>query len=253
MSVLFVTGSSRGIGRELVRAADGFAVTVVHGRDLDRLEPLVAELRGRGRDVLPVAGDLTVADEAAALVDAVHRRTGRIDVLVNNAAATAVENIEAATDITTARWNQVLALNLTAPFLLSRAVHPIMAGHGGGHIVNVGSYAGTAGFHGLAPYSATKAGLVALSQTLSAEWASAGVRVNTVILGPVVPDELAPESAVGAVARGFCWRRDVVRVLAGLAQDLGSTLTGAVLHLDGGAFVADLDTSVRKVKEGLNR
>lgn len=250
MSVLFVTGSSRGIGRELVRAADGFAVTVVHGRDLDRLAPLVAELRGRGRDVLPVAGDLTIADEAAALVDAVHQRTGRIDVLVNNAAATAVENIEAATDITAARWNQVLALNLTAPFLLSQAVHPIMVGHGGGHIVNVGSYAGTAGFHGLAPYSATKAGLVALSQTLSAEWAPDRVRVNTVILGPVVPDELAPASAV---ARGFCWRGDVVRVLAGLAQDLASTLTGAVLHLDGGAFVADLDTSVRKVKEGLNR
>jgi NAD(P)-dependent dehydrogenase (short-subunit alcohol dehydrogenase family) len=258
-SVLLVTGSSRGIGRAVCEAAGSFGTTVIHGRSLDRLHGLVDSLRARGRDAFAVAADLADPEQARGLVDEVCAKTGRIDVLVNNAATTGGDGFVAADQVTPSAWADNLAVNLTAHFLTSQAAFGVMSAAGGGQIINISSYAGVAGFVGLAPYSAAKAGLIALSRTLAAEWASSNVRVNCVVLGPVVPDEVGEKpgsdgspAAGHRASRSFSWQADVVGTIARLAEDRHSVLTGALITLDGCAGVQDFDSMLSLLRKSLH-
>jgi NAD(P)-dependent dehydrogenase (short-subunit alcohol dehydrogenase family) len=253
--VAVVTGAARGIGRRVaeVLAADGYAVAL---SDLREPAEALAAVRDHGGEALGVAGD--VADEAAvaALAARVEERFGRVDVLVNNAG---VSLLSPAEDTTAAQWRRVLEVNLTGPFLLSRAFGRRMLRAGAGSIVNVASIAGLRGVADRAAYNASKHGLVGLTRTLAAEWGGRGVRVNAVCPSWVkTPMDAADQAAggygdddiVGQVPMArFAVPDDVAAAVAFLADPARSGfVNGVALPVDGG-WTADAGWTALRLRK----
>jgi short-subunit dehydrogenase len=172
-----VTGASRGIGAQLASklAAKGARVALV-ARSHDAIAKLAADLGG---DAYPA--DLADASTLEPLVRAIET-DGAIDVLVNNAG---VDLTGALTELEPDRIQELIAINLVAPMLLSRAVIPAMRARGNGHIMNVSSLAGTNALPGLAPYSTSKAGLSHFTAALRAECKGTGITTTLAVIGPV--------------------------------------------------------------------
>jgi NAD(P)-dependent dehydrogenase (short-subunit alcohol dehydrogenase family) len=243
--VAVVTGTARGIGRRTAQllASRGHTVVCVDRRDP---RPIADEITEAGGDALGVVGDVgadAFADDLAALVA---QRYGRVDVLVNNAGISRIAPVE---ETTPEQWRRVLDVNLTGPFLLSRALGRLMLARGAGSIVNVASVAGLAGIADRAAYNASKHGLVGLTRTLAAEWGGRGVRCNAVCPGWVKTEMDAADQADGGytdadiearvpMAR-FAAPDDVGEAIAFLADPGRSGfVNGVALPVDGG-WVAD--------------
>src|SRR3954449_8675608 len=192
MATALVTGASRGIGRAVARrlADDGHDIALGYAASADAAEELAAELRALGGRAVAVGADL--ADPAAAdeLVDAVEAVLGPVDVLVANAGVnTPGRRVE---DISLEEWDRLHAVNLRAPFLLSRRVLPGMAARGFGRIVLLSSVAAyTGGIIG-AHYASSKAGLHGLAHSLSQQAAGDGVTVN-VVAPALVESDMLPD------------------------------------------------------------
>jgi NAD(P)-dependent dehydrogenase (short-subunit alcohol dehydrogenase family) len=188
-----------------------------------------------------------------ALADGVLKRFGRVDVLVNNAG---VSLLAPAERTTAEQWRRVLEVNLTGPFLLSRAFGRAMLAAGGGSIVNVASIAGLHGVADRAAYNASKHGLIGLTRTLAAEWGGRGVRVNAVCPGWVRTEMDEADQASGGytdtditdrVPMGrFAAPGDVAAAVAFLADpERAGFVNGVALPVDGG-WTADASwTSLR--------
>ena len=165
--VVLVTGGGRGIGKGIARGmvAEGAAVAIA-SRQSQTLEQTAAELSAGGASVLAVPAD--VADEAQVerLFGAVMERFGRLDVLVNNAGAFEGGPLE---ELSLADWSHVIAVNLTGPFLCTRAAFRIMKPQGGGRIINVSSISAQRVRPNSAPYSASKHGVWGLTQVTALE------------------------------------------------------------------------------------
>ena len=176
-SRVVVTGASRGIGAELATrlAGKGARVALV-ARSHDAIAKLAADLGG---DAYPA--DLADAATIDPLVRAIEA-DGPIDVLVNNAG---VDLTGALTDLAPERIRELIAVNLVAPMLLSRAVLPAMRARGRGHIMNVSSLAGTNALPGVAAYSTSKAGLSHFTAALRAECKGTGITTTLAEIGPV--------------------------------------------------------------------
>ena len=175
--VVVITGASRGLGRALALAfAQERVHLVINSRSEDSLGPVAGEAEGAGAEVLAVPADVSVGAEVKRLVDESVRRFGRIDVLVNNAGLLGprVPIVEYPED----EWRRVLEANLTAPFLLSKAVIPHMPE--GGSIVNVTSGVSVEGRAEWGAYSVSKFGVEGLTQILAAELKDHGIRVNSI-------------------------------------------------------------------------
>lgn len=172
---VLVTGATSGLGRAVaLRFADqGTAVALVgrSGRDLDRV---AGEVEARNARAVPIRADLADTARLSDLVATAASRLGGIRVLVNAAATDVPARAE---DLDIDDWNRVLAVNLTAPFALARAVWPGMRAGGGGLIVNVSSVAGRRGWADAAAYCSTKFALSGLTQSLAAEGREDGIRV----------------------------------------------------------------------------
>ena len=184
--VALVTGGTAGIGRATVErlARDGAAV-VATGRDEARGRDLTETLQGAGLDVSFVRADVAVAVDCRQAVDRVVERHGRLDIVVNNAAALLVASVEETTD---EAWDDVLRTNLTGAFLVSRAAIPHIRAAGGGSIVNLASVHAQATVERLAAYAATKGAIVALSRQMAHDLASDRIRVNALVVGAVATD-----------------------------------------------------------------
>jgi NAD(P)-dependent dehydrogenase (short-subunit alcohol dehydrogenase family) len=170
-----VTGASSGLGEATAaRLAELGARVAMLARSYDGLERVAARISGAGGDAFALPADLADPDAVVAAAERAVSSAGPPRVLVNAAATDAPAPAE---DVSLADWQKVVAVNLTAPFLLSRAVFPHMRTAGGGTIVNVSSVAGRRGWANAAAYCATKFGLTGLTQALAAEGAPHGVRV----------------------------------------------------------------------------
>ena len=240
--VAVVTGGGTGIGLAVARqlAAHG-AHVVLAARQLDRLESAAAELSSSGRRALAVACDISDPKSVAALFDKVDAEHGRVDVLVNNAAANFIRPSEALTSV---RWRKIIDIVLNGTFQCSLEAGQRMLKRGGGAIVNlVAAYAWQGG-PGLAPSASAKAGVVALTRTLGVEWARRGVRGNAVCPGlidtPQSRERLWPEDwmrqeLLSNVPMGrFGEEAEVADAVLFLASPLSRYVTGEVLVVDGG-------------------
>ncbi|MCW2783731.1 MAG: short-chain dehydrogenase/reductase [Marmoricola sp.] len=231
-----VTGSTAGIGAAAATllASRGAAV-VVTGRDPERGASVVKEIVASGGSARFVAADLGDLDSIAALA----REVGGVDILVNNAAIFPggalldqdVESFEAAFD-----------LNVRAPYFLTAAIVPGMVERGGGSIVNISTMAARVGMAGLSAYSATKAAIESFTRTWAVELGGSGIRVNTVAPGPTRTDmvmaAMGEEGAAMVAGTTILGRlalpEEIAEVIAFLASDASSYLTGATIAADAG-------------------
>ncbi len=220
-----MTGAARRVGRAIATALAGRGARVgVHYRgSSDEAQALVAELRGAGAAADAFAADLRDATALRALAADVEARLGPVDVLVNNASVFHATPLDALDEH---QWEENLAVNLTAPYLLSIQLGRAMQARGAGKIVNLGDARASRPVRDYLPYRVSKAGLVALTESLARELAPA-VQVNCVAPGPILP----PRGASAA---------DEARILARtpLGRFGGSeAVAAAVLYLVDSDFV----------------
>jgi NAD(P)-dependent dehydrogenase (short-subunit alcohol dehydrogenase family) len=235
-----VTGATSGIGRAIAVAfaAEG-AYVIVSGRDAARGASVVDAIVAAGGRADFLAADLGEGSAAVlALADAALRRAGgRLDVLVNNAAHLIGSLPTVATDPDLV--DRALAVSVKAPFLLTAALAPAMLSRGAGVIINIGSINGLVGMRGAALYGASKAALHSLTKSWAAEFAPAGVRVNTIAPGPTSTERNATlldgHPVLGAIPSGrMSTPAEVAAAAVFLASDEAANIHGSTLSVDGG-------------------
>ncbi len=180
--VAIVTGGNGGIGLGMARglAAAGAKIALV-GRNAEKSAGAAKQLaEDSGVETLPVTADVSKEEECTRIADEVNKRFGRIDILFNNAG---INIRRPPQELSLAEWQEVLDVNLTSAFLLSKAVYPAMKKAGGGKIVNIGSMTSIFGA-GFAPaYATSKGGIVQLTKSLALAWASDKIQVNAILPG----------------------------------------------------------------------
>lgn len=235
-----VTGATSGIGRAtaLRLAARGYRV-VVAGRDVDRADAVVKGIRAAGGRAEAATAELGDASQVLSLARAALAvGEGRVDVLVNDAAAYPPRGMTA--DTTAEAIDASFAINVRAPYLLMRELAPGMAERGHGAVVNVISIAASVGMPALGLYGANKAALAQLTRSWAAEFGPSGVRVNAVSPGPTATEgtaqfgefhkRLGSQAPAGRVAAPD----EIAAAIDFLASDDASYVNGVVLPVDGG-------------------
>jgi NAD(P)-dependent dehydrogenase (short-subunit alcohol dehydrogenase family) len=232
--IALVTGATSGIGRAAaVQLAREGADVIVHGRDADRGEQVVAEIARAGGKARFIAADLSDPTEIRRLAD----EAGDVDVLVNNAG---FSWFGPTADLDVATYDALFNSNVRAPYFLVAAIAPRMAANGGGSIVNVSSMVATIGMAGAAAYGGTKATLTAMTRAWAAEFSPRGVRVNAVAPGPVytAADPARIEALGAATLLGRAAQADeIAQVITFLASPAAAYLTGTTIAADGGRTV----------------
>ena len=236
--VALITGASRGLGRAAAaRLLERGASVAINVRDRARAEATVSELGGTS---FAVPGDLEKEGVAESLVERTIAEFGRLDVLVNNAALPLTTRFE---QITPDEWRRAVEVNLTAPFILTRAAVPTMKAQRYGRIVNISSTAGRmVSTLGGAHYTATKTGLLGLTRASAKELGIHGITVNAVCPG-MIDTELTRESAsdelLERITASYPIPRmgtalEVADVICFLASEAAGYITGATLDINGG-------------------
>ncbi len=236
-----VTGASKGIGKEICRVlADAGADIAAVARGRDGLAEVKKTVEAMGRRCLAIEADLATVDGPTKAARAALAAWGAIDILVNNAGVTAIESIlEAKVE----SWDWIMAVNQRAPFLLAQALAPRMIEKRAGKIVNVSSQTSEVALHNHAAYMASKAGLNALTKTMTVEWAQYNIQSNavcpTVIMTPMgemvwgdprIGDPMRAKIPLGRFGKTV-EIADLVLFLASPASDL---ITGQSIFADGG-------------------
>ena len=253
-----VTGGGTGIGFGIAQLLTRLGMHVVlASRRPEHLEPAAERIRAAGGAATPMALDVRDPERVRAVFAEVRERLGRLDLLVNNAAG---NFYVPSAEMSANAWRAVLDIDLSGTFYCSQAAFDIMRHQGGGRIVNVSMTLHYRGWPLMAHATAAKAGVDALTRTLAVEWAPHGVRVNAVAPGPVptegVRKAFAPpagsaatdlfavdrhldEHARRSIPLGRMGRPgDVANVVAFLAGPGGDWMTGAIVVVDGGEWLA---------------
>jgi peroxisomal 2,4-dienoyl-CoA reductase len=258
--VAIVTGGGTGIGlgiSELLAALG--AHVVLASRKAEHVEKAASAIRDKGGSASALTVDVREPDRVKELVERVVADQGRIDLLVNNAAGNFYAPSES---LSPNAWKSVIEIDLFGTFFCSQAVLPVMKAQGGGRIVSISMTLHYRGWPLMAHATAAKAGVDALTRTLALEWAPYGVRVNAIAPGPIptegvrkaftpppsaegkVVDVFAVEKAMEAYAKKAIpagrWGspKDIANMVAYLASPAGDWITGSILVVDGGEWLA---------------
>jgi 3-oxoacyl-[acyl-carrier protein] reductase len=234
--VALVTGSTRGIGREIAATLGGCGARVaVVGRDIGRATETAAAIGGDGRGY---AADVSDTAQVATLIESVERDFGSLDILVNNAGLTRDNILLRLKDDD---WDSVLAANLRGPFAAVRAAARGMMKRRWGRIINISSVVGLIGNKGQSNYAASKAGLIGFTKSVAKEFASRNILANVIAPGFIETDMTAamtPDARAALSAQIPLERlgtpRDIAGVAAFLSSEHAAYITGQVFVVDGG-------------------
>lgn len=239
--VALVTGASRGIGRAVaIRLGEDGAKVAVNFHTNDALADQVArQIRDAGGKAMTVQGDVSSSADVAVIMSAIKEEWGdQFDILVNNAGITRDGLLMRMSDDD---WDVVLNTNLRGAFLCTRPALRIMLRHRWGRIINISSVVGLHGNAGQANYAAAKAGLIGFTKSIAREAASRGVTVNAVAPGFIetdmtdaVPENLRAEAVKQIPLGRFGQAHEVAELVAFLASDAASYITGQVVEINGG-------------------
>lgn len=258
--IAIVTGAGRhnGIGRHiaLALARQGADVAVTgSGRPPETypeeekamgwrdVESVAEEIRAMGRRALPLVTDISKANQVKRLVDETRRELGRIDILVNNAAAARGNDRVPVVQLEEAEWRKVIEVNLTGTFLVTKAIAGALIEQGeGGRIVNISSIAGREGIPTFAAYGTTKAGIILFTQVLARELAPHGINVNCVcpgLVGTYRMQDVTQGPIRDAVMRTIPLGREgqpeeIGELVAFLCGPDASYVHGQAINIDGG-------------------
>jgi len=251
--VALVTGGGRGIGRAIARrfAAEGARV-VIASRTAGEIEAVASEIIKTGAEAAAVVGDVSLESDCQRMITVAREKFGAVHILVNNAGDYGpVKPVE---EILPAEWDQVVAVHLRGPFLLTRLVLPEMYRRSSGVILNISSLSAKSAFQWGSPYAAAKAGLLGLTRVAAAEAARRGVRVNAICPGPVTETQMSinlghalaerlkvsREEQLSSFLAGILMGRsqtadEIAAAALFLVSDQASAITGQALNVDGGA------------------
>lgn len=243
--VALVTGAARGIGLATAKRflAEGWRVALLD-IDGDTLRNAVASI-GDSDHTLVLECDVSDAREVAAAIDKLAKRFGRLDALINNAGVAVFASVLETSD---EDWSRILAVNLSGPFLCTKAAVPLMREHAGGAIVNITSISAVRASTLRSAYGTSKAGLAHLTKQLAVELASLGIRVNAVAPGPV--DTAMARAVHTAEIRAdyhdaiplnrYGLEDELAEAILFLSSERSSYITGQVLAVDGGFDAAGI-------------
>ena len=243
---LFITGGSRGLGREMALAiAEAGADVILTGRDEASLEETATAIRALGREAVAIAGDMGDPDECEAACSCALAEHGPVDLLINNVGGRLL-NVPVE-EQSLADWRRILDLNLTSTFLCTRILGGEMVRRGeGGRVINVASISGLIANRGIGgrSYETAKAAVIQFTKATAADWAPHGVTVNAICPGgfftapnqrwakenPEVIGEFLKNIPMGK----FGEPEDLGPLAVYLASDASRYMTGATLVIDGG-------------------
>ena len=243
---LFITGGSRGLGREMALAiADVGADVVLVGREEESLNSTAVDIRKLGRTAIPIIGDVGRTDECEAICRRVLDEHGPIDILINNVGGRLI-NVPLE-EQSLEQWQQILDLNLTSTFLCTKVIGGAMVSRGkGGRVINVASISGMIANRGIGgrSYETSKAAVIQLTRAAAADWAPHGVTVNAICPGGfmTVPNVRWASEHPDVITKfreqipqgNFGQPEDLGPLAVYLASDASRYMTGAALVIDGG-------------------
>jgi NAD(P)-dependent dehydrogenase (short-subunit alcohol dehydrogenase family) len=242
--VAIVTGAGAGIGEAIaMRFAQEGARVVVAEIAANRGQSAVEAIQKLGGEAVFVQTDVSSELQVKALVDTTLNRFGRIDILVNNAAVLLSRGVRAH-ELSNEEWDNTLNVNLRGYWLCSKYAIPSMMAQGAGIILFIGSRTGIRGFAGLAAYSASKGGVLALMRSMAADYAGDGIRINAIIPGtmdtPMNADQFSEPGARDKYIPKIPARRlgvatDIAGMATFLATEEASFCIGGQYFVDGGA------------------
>jgi len=240
--VAIVTGANVGIGAAVAKVlAEEGAAVVITGRRKDLLDQVVLDIQSKKGRALAVAGSVTDESHVRSVVDQCVRTFGALHILVNNAGIGAFGKL--LHEIDDATWHEMLDVNLTGVFRMTRAAVPVMLKHGGGSVINMSSVGGVIGFSGSAAYGTSKGGLELFTKCVAMDYAQDGIRCNSVCPGLIDTPMAAPllnnPDMKAEVLAAYPIRRvgtpeEVAKMVLYLASDDASWVTGSSFMIDGG-------------------
>jgi 2-deoxy-D-gluconate 3-dehydrogenase len=239
--IAVVTGANRGIGYAIALAlAESGADIVGTSRQMSDDESIAKEVRALGQKFFPFACDMKNRTESTALAKKVLAEVGTVDILVNNAGTIRRENIA---DYSLADWDEVVEVNLTAPFILTQDFGKPMLERGAGKVIFISSLLSYQGGIRVPAYTASKSGIAGLVKAFANEWAGKGVNVNAVAPGYIVTDNtealradpIRYEAITGRIPAGR-WGEgsDIAGSVVFLASENADYLHGSTITVDGG-------------------
>jgi len=241
--VIIITGAGQGIGRSFAHAfAAAGSLAVVADLNAENGDSVVEEISNSGGQAVSIQTNIGDEQSTLALADAVEQRYGRIDGLINNAGIFSTITMRPFMEIPLEEWNDVMHVNVTGVFLMSRAVTPTMKRQGFGRIINISSAAVTMGRPGYLHYIASKSALLGMSRSMARELGEHGITVNSLLPGATeteIDRATVTEAQKQAMLAMRCVSRaetpdDLVGTAMFLASPASGFLTGQSLTVDGG-------------------